>query len=132
VYTLLWVLKNLIVLPVIEPTEYTDYASLVMYQMTGMYPTLIIILVALKKLHIENQFPSYGGVTTRNQDIAFKPGRDPAWSPGFTNSCGESDIIVSSRMIKISGQDSQTDVASKDGEKSDHGPVGADSVDIYA
>jgi len=132
VYTILWVLKNLIVLPVIEPTDYTDYAALVMYQMTGMYPTLIIILVALRKSHLENQFTSYGGAaTTRNQDIAFNP---DAWTPGLTNSgsCCESEIVVSSRKIKISAPDSKTDVASKDEEKSAHGTIGADIMDITA
>ncbi|KAJ7119913.1 hypothetical protein C8R43DRAFT_959987 [Mycena crocata] len=68
-YTALWIPKNIIVLPVIKDTAYTDYASLIMFQVTGMYPTVIIILVALalRMSHLENQFTSYGAVTTRSQ-----------------------------------------------------------------
>ncbi|KAJ7885016.1 hypothetical protein B0H13DRAFT_2666910 [Mycena leptocephala] len=114
VYTILWILKNLIVLPVIEPTEYTDYAVLVMYQMTGMYPTLIIILVALKKSHLENQFTSYGG--------------DAAWTHAFGSSSTESDIIVSSPVARTSAQDSKTEVGSKNEEKPDHDVVDANPL----
>ncbi|KAJ6528619.1 hypothetical protein DFH09DRAFT_1185765 [Mycena vulgaris] len=64
IYTALWILKNIIIIPKIEPTAYTDYASVLMYQLTGMYPTLIIILVALHNSHLETQFTSYGEATT--------------------------------------------------------------------
>ncbi|KAJ6540729.1 hypothetical protein B0H19DRAFT_1269276 [Mycena capillaripes] len=130
VYTTLWILKNLIVLPVIEDTEYTDYAVLIMYQMTGMYPTVIIILVALKKSHLENQFTTYGGVTTNTHDIVFKNGGDSAYTPPLTSSSGDSEIIVSSRRVRRLKSDSNTDVASKDGEKSTHSLKGVNPGDI--
>lgn len=146
-FNIIQILKNLIVLPVIEPTEYTDYAVLVMYQMTvcaptyhpyssgvkfplpqGMYPTLIIILVALKKSHLENQFTSYGGVNTRNHDISFKPSQDAAWTHAFGSSSTESDIIVSSPVARTSAQDSKTEVGSKNEEKPDHDVVDANPL----
>ncbi|KAJ7910536.1 hypothetical protein B0H13DRAFT_2486397 [Mycena leptocephala] len=47
----------------------------------GMYPTLIIILVALKKSHLEHQFTNYGDATGRNSirssadcDVVFASG----------------------------------------------------------
>ncbi|KAJ6608459.1 hypothetical protein B0H10DRAFT_2067672 [Mycena sp. CBHHK59/15] len=125
VYTILWILKNIIILPVIEDTAYTDYASVVMYQMTGMYPTLIIILVALKKSHLENQFMSYGGATSHNsipggRNMVFGSGpTNSAWSPArFISPSGKSDIIVSTDIIIEQG--SKTELgSSKDGEKSE-------------
>ncbi|KAJ6555298.1 hypothetical protein B0H10DRAFT_1220361 [Mycena sp. CBHHK59/15] len=125
VYTILWILKNIIILPVIEDTAYTDYASVVMYQMTGMYPTLIIILVALKKSHLENQFTSYGGATSHNsipggRNMVFGSGpTNSAWSPArFISPSGKSDIIVSTDIIIEQG--SKTELgSSKDGEKSE-------------
>ncbi|KAJ7206309.1 hypothetical protein GGX14DRAFT_568281 [Mycena pura] len=73
VYTTLWILKNIIVIPNVEPTSYTDYASMVMYQVTGMYPTLIIILIALRKSHLEYQFTVYGDgdSTVQNDEVVF-------------------------------------------------------------
>ncbi|VDC05836.1 unnamed protein product [Peniophora sp. CBMAI 1063] len=56
VYTVLWILRNIIVLPVVEGSPYTNYSAMVMYQMTGMYPTVIIVLVTLQRSHLENQF----------------------------------------------------------------------------
>ncbi|KAL0057852.1 hypothetical protein AAF712_015502 [Marasmius tenuissimus] len=73
VYTSLWILKNIIVIPQLVKTPYTTYANQIMYQMTGMYPTVIIILVALQKSHLETQFTSYGGVST-GRGIVFGSG----------------------------------------------------------
>ncbi|VDC05837.1 unnamed protein product [Peniophora sp. CBMAI 1063] len=56
IYTVLWILRNIIVLPVVEGSPYTNYSAMVMYQMTGMYPTVIIVLVTLQRSHLENQF----------------------------------------------------------------------------
>ncbi|KAJ7464310.1 hypothetical protein B0H11DRAFT_79858 [Mycena galericulata] len=128
VYTALWILKNIIVLPVIEDTAYTDYASLVMYQMTGMYPTVIVILVALKKSHLETQFTTYGGATSHNdppggRNLVFASG--PTLSTHFLSSSGDSDILFVPSDVRIrtaskaEGEDSKTDVGSRDEEKSD-------------
>ncbi|KAJ8073311.1 hypothetical protein PM082_020186 [Marasmius tenuissimus] len=65
VYTSLWILRNIIVIHQLVKTPYTTYANQIMYQITGMYPTIIIILVALQKSHLETQFTSYGGVSTQ-------------------------------------------------------------------
>ncbi|KAF7350085.1 hypothetical protein MVEN_01310400 [Mycena venus] len=77
VYSVLWILKNIIIIPKVEPTAYTMYATVVMYQVTGMYPTLIVILVALRKSHLENQFTSYGDAsrtsTTVSRNAMFSP-----------------------------------------------------------
>ncbi|KAJ7511151.1 hypothetical protein B0H11DRAFT_1954177 [Mycena galericulata] len=119
VYTVLWILKNIILVPNIEPTAYTDYASVIMYQVTGMYPTIIIILVALKRSHLENQFTTFGGVVNRQSiqlgpDIVFASGPTlSGWSPPrFTSSTSQLDIIGSSK-------DSKTEIDSRDGEKHD-------------
>ncbi|KAJ6460514.1 hypothetical protein C8R45DRAFT_1029296 [Mycena sanguinolenta] len=86
IYTILWILKNIIIIPRVEPTSYTDYATVVMYQMTGMYPTVIIILVALKKSHLEHQFTSYGEVTTQHTTVQVYRGMvfAPAPQPSVT------------------------------------------------
>ncbi|KZV66277.1 hypothetical protein PENSPDRAFT_97250 [Peniophora sp. CONT] len=69
IYTVLWILRNIILLPVVENSPYTNYSALVMYQMTGMYPTVIIVLVTLQKSHLENQF-TYPGIP-EEQDAAM-------------------------------------------------------------
>ena len=71
------ILRNIILLPVVENTSYTNYSTIIMYQMTvrlyhhtplhcsdcsiatsvqGMYPTIIIVLVTIQKSHLESQF----------------------------------------------------------------------------
>ncbi|KAJ7464308.1 hypothetical protein B0H11DRAFT_2285165 [Mycena galericulata] len=118
VYTSLWILKNIISLPVIENTAYIDYASLVMYQMTGMYPTVIIILVALKRSHLETQFTSYGGASGRpgGRDLASDSG--PTFSTRFLSSSGDSEILIVPSDMRIK-EDSKTGVGSTDEEKCD-------------
>ncbi|KAJ7064202.1 hypothetical protein C8F01DRAFT_1275459 [Mycena amicta] len=85
VYTTLWILKNIIIIPQVEPTAYTEYATVVMNHVTGIYPTLIIILVALNKSHLEHQFTSYDteppgrridntGIVFANSESVFGPG----------------------------------------------------------
>ncbi|KAJ7659482.1 hypothetical protein B0H17DRAFT_1212876 [Mycena rosella] len=78
VYTALWIVKNTIILPTVENTAYTYYATVVMYQMTGMYPTLIIVLVALKNSHLEHQFTELaegainsGKISPGGNDLVF-------------------------------------------------------------
>ena len=84
----------------------------------GIYPTLIVILVALKKSHLENQFTSYGDVTSRTnttigRSAVFSPS---AWGPTrFISASAESNVILSSGLI--TGQDSKTELGSKEGEK---------------
>ncbi|KAF9067917.1 hypothetical protein BDP27DRAFT_1403527 [Rhodocollybia butyracea] len=56
VYTVLWILKNVIVIPQISPTPYVNYANFTMNIIVGMYPTLILILVALRRSHLEHEF----------------------------------------------------------------------------
>ncbi|KAJ7435272.1 hypothetical protein FB451DRAFT_1464395 [Mycena latifolia] len=115
VYTALWIVKNIIIIPSVEDTAYTYYATVLMYQITGMYPTLVIILVALQKSHLEHQFTNYGGAAGRNSigssgacDVVFASG--PTISTRFIGSTGRSDLLVSS--------DSNTALGSKEGEKS--------------
>jgi hypothetical protein len=66
-----------------------------------MYPTLIIILVALKKSHLEHQFTNYGDVTGRNSirssadcDVVFASGT--TITARFIRPTGKSDLLVSS------------------------------------
>ncbi|KAJ6514046.1 hypothetical protein DFH09DRAFT_1197032 [Mycena vulgaris] len=96
VYTTFWILKNIIIIPAIEPTPYTAYATVVMNQVVGMYPTIIIILVALKKSHLEHEFYSCGGDADGSMVFASRPpsARTLSVSPRLTKS-GESrsDII---------------------------------------
>ncbi|KAF7351740.1 hypothetical protein MSAN_01607200 [Mycena sanguinolenta] len=104
IYTILWILKNIIIIPRIEPTSYTDYATVVMYQMTGMYPTVIIILVALKKSHLEHQFTSYGDVTTQHTNIQVQQGM--MFAQGTRSSAAETCSVI------VLAPDSSTELGS--------------------
>ncbi|KAK7046358.1 hypothetical protein R3P38DRAFT_3421014 [Favolaschia claudopus] len=86
IYTVLWILKNIIIIPQVEPTAYTNYANVVMYQVTGMYPTVLVVLVALRKSQVENEFKSY-----RDADL------DPDIRTRRTNSTTPSCGITGSR-----------------------------------
>jgi len=99
VYTVLWILKNIIIIPVVEPSAYTDYATVVMYQMTGMYPTVIIILVALKNSHLEHQFTGYG---TPRDTVETR-----VISARFVKSAGASDLLVSSDATQVESRDAE-------------------------
>ncbi|KAF9062285.1 hypothetical protein BDP27DRAFT_1428064 [Rhodocollybia butyracea] len=54
VYTVLWILKSVVL--IVVHTSYTNYAVMVMNQAIGMYPTIILLLVALQKSHLDHQF----------------------------------------------------------------------------
>ncbi|KAJ7221245.1 hypothetical protein GGX14DRAFT_429342, partial [Mycena pura] len=113
VYTILWILKNIIIIPSVEPTSYTYYASVVMFQMTGMYPTLIIILVALRKSHLETQFTTYDGASTKNDDIVFASHPSSGtWSSARRENKKQAGVLVS-RVL-----DSRTELGSQEGDKS--------------
>ncbi|KAJ7362499.1 hypothetical protein DFH08DRAFT_930819 [Mycena albidolilacea] len=115
VYSILWILRNIIIIPGVEPSAYTIYSTMVMYQVTGMYPTLIVILVALRKSHLEHQFTSYGDVQTcANPTGARTPAfSSSAWSPArFTSVSPEAKIITMD-------QNSSTEFGSKESEKSE-------------
>ncbi|KIK57321.1 hypothetical protein GYMLUDRAFT_61336 [Collybiopsis luxurians FD-317 M1] len=64
VYTILWILKNIIIIPGVANTSYTNYAVVVMNQAVGMYPTVILVLVVLQKSHIDNKFQLAGDSDT--------------------------------------------------------------------
>jgi len=126
VYTILWILKNIIIIPNIEPTAYTNYAIVIMYQMTGMYPTILICLVALRKSHLEHQFTAYGdgdvstrNVTSRTSSTARRtPVFGPSdWASGptlFISASARSNLLLSS-----GAQDSRSELGSREGEKSE-------------
>ncbi|KAF9256467.1 hypothetical protein L218DRAFT_1081347 [Marasmius fiardii PR-910] len=121
VYTSLWILKNIIIIPQVMDTSYTIYASVIMYQMTGMYPTVLIILVALHKSHLESQFTSYGG-TTSSKDIVFVSGPTSATAVSSTGHCVRSgftftNLIMSEDIMKEDEIESRTDLGSKDGHE---------------
>ncbi|KAF5374387.1 hypothetical protein D9758_004604 [Tetrapyrgos nigripes] len=48
--------KNIIIIPQVANTSYTNYAIMIMNQVVGMYPTIIIVLVALHKSHTDHSF----------------------------------------------------------------------------
>jgi len=98
IYTVLWILKNVIIIPEVENTSYTDYAAVVMYQMTGMYPTLLIVFVALQKSHLEHQF-TYPGTGEQGTVTPFS-----ARVPGdFSSDDGMDTLGSSTRHTKAVG-----------------------------
>ncbi|KAJ7664677.1 hypothetical protein DFH06DRAFT_1188336 [Mycena polygramma] len=111
VYTTLWILKNIIIIPQIEPTPYTNYANAVMYQVTGMYPTLIIILVALQKSHLESQFTSYGDIA---RPASTTLGLTPAFEPSES---GATRYVNGSNAVLSVTAESSTEFGSKEAEK---------------
>ncbi|KAE9402384.1 hypothetical protein BT96DRAFT_552681 [Gymnopus androsaceus JB14] len=56
IYTVLWILKSIIIIPGVANTSYTNYAIMVMNQAIGMYPTVILVLVAFQRSHLDSQF----------------------------------------------------------------------------
>ncbi|KAF9265017.1 hypothetical protein L218DRAFT_997974 [Marasmius fiardii PR-910] len=120
VYTSFWILKNIIVIPQVVDTSYTTYANLIMYQMTGMYPTVIIILVALRKSHLENQFTTYGSTSPKDIVFASGPTSTTAASSTGHHVRGHSfttSIIVSRGIMRE--EESRTDLGSKEGHGGD-------------
>jgi hypothetical protein len=81
-----------------------------------MYPTLLVILVALKRSHLENQFTyhaSTGHNTSAEKEVRFRTGGSgSAWGPSRFNASSGLNIVVSSDVL-ISG-DSKTEVESKE------------------
>ncbi|KAJ6518545.1 hypothetical protein DFH09DRAFT_1194114 [Mycena vulgaris] len=108
VYTTFWILKNIIIIPAVGSTPYTAYATVVRNQVVGMYPTIIIILVVLKKSHLEHEFRSCGGDMDDSMVFASRPpsARTLSVSPRFTKS-GESR----SNIVDIAS-DSKTELGS--------------------
>ncbi|KAJ6484582.1 hypothetical protein DFH09DRAFT_397258 [Mycena vulgaris] len=98
VYTTVWILKNILIIPAVEPTPYTAYATVIMNQVVGMYPTIIIILVALNKSHLDREFRSSDDATKGSMIFASGPtsaARTLSVSPRTTKASSESrsDII---------------------------------------
>ncbi|KAE9388883.1 hypothetical protein BT96DRAFT_1025279 [Gymnopus androsaceus JB14] len=68
IYTVLWMLKSIIVIPGVADTSYTNYAAVVMNQATGMYPTVILVLVIFQRSHLDSQF-TYNTTTSSLSSI---------------------------------------------------------------
>ncbi|KAK6984851.1 hypothetical protein R3P38DRAFT_3103168 [Favolaschia claudopus] len=124
IYTVLWILKNIIIIPQVEPTAYTNYANVVMYQVTGMYPTVwghttvLVVLVALRKSQVENQFKSYHDADT---DIRTRRTNSTKPSSGVTitpSALGLSGATDSNVALKFKG--SRSDVGSVQDGKLEH------------
>ncbi|KAF9068135.1 hypothetical protein BDP27DRAFT_1364300 [Rhodocollybia butyracea] len=84
IYTILWILKSVIIEAV--HTSYTNYAIMVMNQAVGMYPTIILLLVALQRSHLDHQF-SYAAdskysVPANPLPFAAAPNPSQEWHPG--------------------------------------------------
>ncbi|KAF5391004.1 hypothetical protein D9757_004037 [Collybiopsis confluens] len=109
IYTVLWIGKNVIIIPGVADTSYTNYAIFTMNQAVGMYPTVILVLVALQRSHIEFQFTYDSSKNTAgNQDgsITFSRVTQPDWhtTSAATRNGGASDIMVTvERSTTISG-----------------------------
>ncbi|KAF5360276.1 hypothetical protein D9758_009133 [Tetrapyrgos nigripes] len=56
IYSVAWIAKNVIIVPQVANTSYTNYAIMIMNQVVGMYPTIILVLVALHKSHTDHSF----------------------------------------------------------------------------
>ncbi|KAJ7447438.1 hypothetical protein FB451DRAFT_1290323 [Mycena latifolia] len=130
VYTTLWILKNIIIIPAVEPTAYTQYANVVMNQVTGMYPTLIVILVALNKSHLEHEFTGYGpesvahSSTNSHRNISsglvLASGRRISLIKASELNHEILDVRLDSEILDIRAShatESKTEVGSRDGEK---------------
>ncbi|KAF9067918.1 hypothetical protein BDP27DRAFT_1327992 [Rhodocollybia butyracea] len=72
-YTVLWILKNVIIIPQVSPTPYVNYANFIMNIVVGMYPTLILILVALQRSHLEYQFQYESDDSANTGPLRFAP-----------------------------------------------------------
>ncbi|KAJ7075512.1 hypothetical protein B0H15DRAFT_866739 [Mycena belliarum] len=110
-YTALWILKNVIIIPSVEGSAYTYYATVFMYQITGMYPTLIIILVALNQSHLEHQFTGYRG--GQGNTVTSSAARDIV----FASAPKSSALSVKVAKKVLVASDSRTDLGSKDAER---------------
>ncbi|KAI0740870.1 hypothetical protein C8Q76DRAFT_765465 [Earliella scabrosa] len=56
VYTIFMLLNVIVLIPSLNSGTFFFYVTLFMQQITGMYPTAIIVLVALQKSHLDHQF----------------------------------------------------------------------------
>ncbi|KAF9072410.1 hypothetical protein BDP27DRAFT_411807 [Rhodocollybia butyracea] len=75
-YVVIWILKNVIVIPQISPTPYVNYANFAINIIVGMYPTLILILVALRRSQLEYEFWGSGN-NTDTGPLQFAPAISP-------------------------------------------------------
>ncbi|KIK57320.1 hypothetical protein GYMLUDRAFT_61335 [Collybiopsis luxurians FD-317 M1] len=105
VYTILWILKNIIIIPGVANTSYTNYAIFVMNQavvsfsesdnfdqshayihislLQGMYPTVILVLVVLQRSHIDNKFQySASNMTGTSGTVRFAHGTHTTTATG--------------------------------------------------
>ncbi|PIL33695.1 hypothetical protein GSI_04320 [Ganoderma sinense ZZ0214-1] len=80
IYTVFMLLNVIVLIPSLQGGTFFYYVTLFMQQITGMYPTAIIVLVALQKSHLDHQFTFPPSARSRVEDIesisfTVKPGQ---------------------------------------------------------
>ncbi|KIK57322.1 hypothetical protein GYMLUDRAFT_263096 [Collybiopsis luxurians FD-317 M1] len=97
IYTVLWIGKNIIIIPGVADTSYTNYAIFTMNQAVGMYPTVILVLVALQRSHIEFQFKydsPNNSMANYTSSMTFSRATQNDWRTSSTPNGGTTDILV--------------------------------------
>ncbi|PIL33684.1 hypothetical protein GSI_04308 [Ganoderma sinense ZZ0214-1] len=73
IYTVFMLLNVVVLIPSLNGRTFFYYVTLFMQQITGMYPTAIIVLVALQKSHLDHQFTFPPSMHSRTADIETLP-----------------------------------------------------------
>jgi hypothetical protein len=101
VYTVLWALKNIIIIPRLALTAYTNYAIFVMNQAVGMYPTLILVLVVLQQSHLEFQLSYDDSDSSQSTSLVFSRTVQRNW-PTVSSATADRDILVNVQHTTVS------------------------------
>ncbi|KAI1786320.1 hypothetical protein LXA43DRAFT_1065164 [Ganoderma leucocontextum] len=73
IYTIFMLLNVIVLIPSLNGGTFFSYVTLFMQQITGMYPTALIVLVALQKSHLDHEFTFPPSVHSRTTDMETLP-----------------------------------------------------------
>ncbi|TBU27851.1 hypothetical protein BD311DRAFT_759427 [Dichomitus squalens] len=73
IYTVFMLLNVIVLAPSLNGGKFFSYVTLFMQQITGMYPTALIVLVALQKSHLDHQFTYPPTTHDRSSEIESLP-----------------------------------------------------------
>jgi hypothetical protein len=74
----------------------------------GMYPTVVLILVALQRSHLENQFTYAETTTHASVSVPFPSREEQDWSAGSTGASARSKGTAFTRHLKYSPSSSES------------------------
>jgi len=115
VYTALWILKNVMIIPQVTTTPYMNYADVVMDIAVGLYPTLILIVVALQRSHLEHQFSYCDG---KVETLRFAPTTSSKLDLHSVDTVGgEANVLVSVQLGQCTDTPSESNSSFKTVDK---------------